>query len=351
MEIVVVGGGAIGTLMAATLLQVGETVTLVVRPHQVVGVKKQGLILETSRGAHTLVPHRVVGRVGDGVTRRSDVVILAVKAYDTEGVARDLADLEARPFVLTLQNGVGNEETLAAHIGAERVIAAALTTPVDVLAVGHVRIARPSFRLGIAPVRDTRQAHTMAHALGERLHTGGFRVQYARDYRALKWTKLLMNITANAQAALLGWTPAQVFAHPLAGALEVRAWREALAVMRGLRVRPITFAGYPLPVVAPLVERLPLALVRRLMGRFAARGRGDKWPSVYLDLAKGRGRTEVPWLNGAVARHGRRLGIPTPVNAALDRLVADVVAGRLRWEDVRDAPARIAAAVNESSAR
>lgn len=338
MNVTVVGAGAIGTLIAATLVRTGETVTVVARARQVQEIREQGLIVEQGGGSGLLRPHAVVGTLRKGVSPETDVIIITVKAYDTEAVARDLANLDVAAYLLTLQNGVGNEEVLAAYTTTGQVLAGALTTPVDVVGPGHIRIARPSFKLGLSPVQDAPHHWEMVHTLGERFRTGGFRVQYARDYRALKWTKLLMNITANAQAALLGWTPAQVFSHPIAGAQEVRAWREVLAVMRGLGVRPIAFGGYPLPLVTPLIERLPISLVRRLMGRFAAGGRGSKMPSVYLDLIKGRGRTEVPWLNGAVVRHGQRLGIPTPVNATLDRLVAAVASGEVAWSEVRDRP-------------
>ena len=351
MDITIVGAGAIGTLIAATLLRVGERVTLVARPYQVDTLRDQGLLVEANRGVERLRPHQVVGRVGDGVTSTTAAVIITVKAYHTEEVARDLAALDETPYILTLQNGVGNEEILAAHTSSEQVLAGALTTPVDTVSPGHIRIARASYKLGLSPVQESVEGWEMTHALGERFRTGGFRVQYVADYRALKWTKLLMNITANAQAALLGWTPAQVFAHPIAGALEVRAWREALTVMRGLGVSPIAFGGYPLPLVIPLIERLPVPLVRRLMGRFAAGGRGSKMPSVYLDLAKGRARTEVPWLNGAVARYGERLGIPTPVNATLDRLVAAVARGDMDWDAIKGKPEKIQEAVETHYAR
>lgn len=348
MDVTVIGAGAIGTLVAATFTRVGEAVTVVARPGQVAEIVARGLVVEAGETRQVLHPRAVVGSSERGISTETDVVIVTVKAYDTEALARELGQLPVTPYVLTLQNGIGNEEALAAYTSTERVLAAALTTPVDVLAPGHIRVARASYKLGLAPMRPGAETWEITYALGERLRRGGFQVQYARDYRALKWTKLLMNITANAQAALLGWTPARVFAHPVAGALEVQAWREALAVMRGLGVRPIAFGGYPLPLVTLLVERLPTPLVRRLMGRFAAGGRGSKMPSVYLDLARGRGKTEVPWLNGAVARHGQRLGVPTPVNATFDRLVAAVASGTLPWVDIRDRPERIHEEVQRS---
>ncbi len=350
-HIAIVGAGAIGTLIAAKLIRQGHRVTVVGREHHLPTLRERGLHVDAPDGSWHVMPHAVVAGVTEALsTQPVDLLIVTVKAYDTAAIAESLVAVAHPPHVLTLQNGVGNEETLADAIGPERVLAGALTTPVEVLATGHVRVARPSYRIGLAPVHNTPQAEALLHEVGQALAAEGFRVQYVDDYRSLKWTKLLMNITANAQAALLGWPPARVFAHPVAGALEVRAWREALAVMRALGIRPIPFGGYPLPLVTPLVERLPLAIVRPLMGRFASGGRGDKMPSIYLDLERGRGKTEVPWLNGAVARYGRQVRVPTPVNIALDKLVAAVVTGRLPWSETRDRPERILAAVREEEA-
>ncbi len=341
MNITIIGAGAIGTLLAATLVRAGEQVTLVARPYQVATLRAQGLIVEQRSSREALRPHAVVSSLEEGVTPFTEAVILTVKAYNTEEVARALSQLEVFPPVLTVQNGVGNEETLAAYLAPKRVLAGALTTPVDVRAPGHISVARPSFKLGLSPVVDTPTSWKQVHALGERFIAGGFNVQYVRDYRALKWTKLLMNITANAQCALLGWTPREVFAHPVAGALEVRAWREALRVMRNLGVRPIAFGGYPIPLVAPLIERLPIAVVRPLMGKFVAGGRGTKMPSIYLELGRGRAHTELPWLNGAIARRAAKQGIPAPVNTAFEHLVDAVARGTLPWDRVRNRPHRV----------
>ncbi len=352
MHIVVVGAGAIGTLIGAYLSHEGHQVTLVGRPHQRAALRAHPLRVHLPDGTLLQSPADAEDRLRDILGRRAvDMVIVTVKAYDTESVVRELEGTRASPYVLTLQNGVGNEEAFARVVGKERVLSGAITTPVEVVSTGEVRVARASYRLGLAAMVPGEEAMKVLRTVGKSLAQTAFKVQYVRDYRALKWSKLLMNITANAQAALLGWTPARVFAHPAAGTLEVRAWREALAVMQRLRIHPINFGGYPLYYVAPLIRLLPIHWVRPAMGKFVASGRGDKMPSVYLDLKKGKGKTEVPWLNGAVARHGEHVGVPVPVNATFDALVAAVAAGEIPWDTFRNHPERILDAVREREGR
>ncbi len=346
MRVTVVGAGAIGTLIATWLQKAGAEVTLVARAAYRDALARTPLEVLLPDGEVLRASVHVVDEGDLGPTaEETDVLVITVKAYDTAPLADALRGLSRPPYVLTLQNGVGNEEAFASAVGEDRVLSGALTTPVHVTQPGRVRVARPSFKVGLAPVRSTHEALARLRYVGDALAAGGFRVRYASDYRGLKWSKLLMNMTANAQSALLGWTPARVFAHPLSGRLEVYAWKEALEVMAALHISAIPCGGYPLPLALPLVRRLPASWVRPLMGRFAAGGRGEKMPSLYLDLERGRRRTEAPWLNGAVARAAARVGVPARVNETLERLVEEVARGVTDREMFRDRPERIWAAV------
>jgi 2-dehydropantoate 2-reductase len=66
---------------------------------------------------------------------------------------------------------------------------------------------------------------------------------------------------------------------------------------------------------------------------------------MHLDLSRGKGKTEVSFLNGAVARFGREVGVPTPVNQVLTDVLEGLAAGRLAWDDFRRQPERLLAEV------
>ncbi len=343
MNILIIGGGAIGSLLAARLGAAGHAVTLMDRPQTAAAIQAAGLRLVEGDGRTVAPAIRVAPAPAEAYSHAPfDLAVLAVKSFDTSGVGNAL-----RPFhpattpILSIQNGVGNEVVLAELLAAP-ILAGSLTTPVEVLGPGHVKVARASHRLAVAPWRG----HCQPDQAAALFTAAGFTVQTFADGPALKWTKLLMNMLANAQPAILGYTPAQVFAQPSLGNLEVLAWREALAVMRALDIRPVPLAGYPMAWIGRLVRRAPVGLVRPFMGRFIVGGRGTKPPSLTFDLQpEPRGRSEVAWLNGAVTAKARELGLPAPVNTVFTQVLLDLVEGRASVDEWKGRPDRLLAAV------
>ena len=78
-----------------------------------------------------------------------------------------------------------------------------------------------------------------------------------------------------------------------------------------------------------------------MVGPRVAGGRGDKRPSLWLDVESSRGTTEIAWLNGAVADRGEALGIPTPVNRTLARLIEEITADPTRRHELAGHPRRL----------
>jgi 2-dehydropantoate 2-reductase len=145
----------------------------------------------------------------------------------------------------------------------------------------------------------------------------------------MKWSKLFTNLVGNAASAILDLPVADIFAHPRLYALEAAALRECLAVMLALSHPVVDLPGVPVRLLAWAVQRLPAALARPLLRRAVGAGRGGKMPSLHVDLHGGRGRTEVEWLNGAVARHAAAHALPAPVNQLLCDTVVALASGRL----------------------
>lgn len=348
MRVLIIGAGAVGSFIGARLALVGHEVTLAGRPGWAAAVRAGGLTLIEPDGSRQTAKVAAAPSIAAAFSTSAlasaspyDLALLTVKAYDTAQVIAELtAATPASPPLLTLQNGVGNEEALAEVFGDYRVVAGAIDTPVSVPAAGQVQVHRPRFRAGLAPVGEAAPV-IQAAAL---LHDAGLRTDVFADYRRLKWTKLLLNLPANAQCAILDWTPARVMADPVAARLEARAWQEALAVTTALRVRPVTLAGYPVGLIAPIARRIAPKLLAAGLRGLVSGGRGSKLPSLHIALASGK-PSEVAWLNGAVATYGARLGVPTPVNQALAELVGNLTASRDAWDAWRGRPERIAALI------
>jgi 2-dehydropantoate 2-reductase len=245
-------------------------------------------------------------------------------------------------MVLTLQNGIGNEELLAERFGAERVISGAITSSVEVTAPGHIAVTK-SGGIGLAPMDKSVDIRRWIARFG----AAGFRTRLYSDYRALKWSKALLNMLGNATAAILDLSIAAVYADRRLVALERQAFCETLRVMDRLGIRPVNLPRYPAAMLALAMRHGPAALLDPLLSRLIAGGRGGKIPSLHLELARGNRRSEGDLLYGAVVRAAGRIGLAVPTNRVLHETLHDLASGVLSWDDYRHNPQRLLAEVAE----
>jgi 2-dehydropantoate 2-reductase len=170
----------------------------------------------------------------------------------------------------------------------------------------------------------------------------------------MKWSKLLVNLLANATGAILDMDAADIYRDPRLFAVEKAQLREALAVMQAQRLRPVRLPGAAVPWLVRGM-RLPDVLARPLAVRVVAGARGSKLPSLRLlmrSLGSGKAAepSEAVWMNGAIARRGTELGVPTPVNQRLAALVEDVAVHPDRREWFRGRPDRLLAELPATTA-
>lgn len=329
MRTLVIGAGAIGCLVGGKLALAGEDVTLVGRPNFAAAVAQNGLRMRLGDDEQLVRTLSATGSVQEALenTPPYDLAILTVKSYDTvvalDELAAALADREW-PAMLSLQNGVGNEESIAQRVGEARVIAGTLTTPVSVPAPATIRIDRPSFTMGLSAWSSTMPAATL-EAIHAALLRAGFKAKRYAHAQGMKWTKLLMNIMGNATSAILDQSPAQLFADARLVDIEIAAWREALAVMATAGIPPVNLGSYPFAWLAPLIRVAPHSLLRPILRRQVSGARGDKLPSLHIDLHSGKRKSEINWLNGAIVERGKQVGVPTPVNTTLVETLMQLV--------------------------
>src|SRR6202044_2919944 len=172
----------------------------------------------------------------------ADVAIVTTKSYDTDGAIATLRAAIAHPekcVFLTPQNGVGNEEKLAAAFGADNVIAAALTVPVGRDRDGNARATKDG-GLALAPIGSNAY-----NWLSATFASTGLVVKVVEDWRSLKWSKLALNVVANASCAILNVLPNRFVHFDKIFTLEIRMIREVRAVMQALAIEPIDLPRYP----------------------------------------------------------------------------------------------------------
>ena len=323
MQFLFLGAGAIGTYVGGSLAAAGHRVTFIEQPAAAAVITTQGLRLHRGGATTTVREFELFTSAAEALAAGPyDLGVFALKSFDTASALDQLIATGAPvPPILSLQNGVDNEPTIAAKLGAANVITGTVTTAVGKPGVGEV--TEEKLRgIGIA----------LNHPLAPRLVTALNDAHLvARGYPhpgPMKWSKLLTNLTGNATSAILDLPVGALFADRRLYEVEVAVLRECLAVMRALGYRPVDLPGTPVRALAFAAQRLPRFIAQPALTRALGSGRGDKMPSFHIDLHSGRGQTEVRFLNGAVARLGAAHGVPTPVNTVLTTTLEALSAGR-----------------------
>lgn len=353
LRILIIGAGAIGCFVGGKLASAGHGVTLVGRARTTAAIRSRGLELRTADGAVQLIPAvNAVASVREAFPTSYHLAVLAVKSYDTEIALDELAAAasDLPPAFLSLQNGVGNEEEIAARFGAQRVLAGTITAPVEVPEPGVVQVTKPRYAIGLAEYRgESNEAiarrpvvsgpsgraagndrsssrSSLLASLSSQFAAARLPTKVYDDAQCMKWSKLLMNMIGNATSAILAEPPGVTFADPRIADLEIAALREALRAMAAAKIQALNMEKYPLGTLAPLLRRGPRALLRPALHRIVGGARGGKMPSLFLDLDAGKSGSEVGWYNGAIVRKGEEVGVGTPINRLLTETVQQLAA-------------------------
>jgi 2-dehydropantoate 2-reductase len=336
----VFGAGAIGTYIGGSLVLAGHQVVFLEQPSALKELLERGLRLDfkdapASNSVISPSSFKVAGTLPEAIQLGTyDAAIYALKSYDTASALETMKPLAAQmPPILCLSNGVDNEPALASVLGADEVIAGTVTSSVARRAVGDILLEK---RRGIG-VAD---GHPLSLFLHQALNEASLNPRLYPHPADMKWSKMLTNLLVNATVAILDMPPRAVLSHPGLYRLEIAILQEALHVMKAQGIHVVDTPRTPVRLLA-LAASLPDFIARPLMVKAVGGGRGGKMPSFYIDLHAGRGRSEVEWLNGAVARYGEKCGVPTPVNTALNRILSALTIGTLPLSEFSGQPGKL----------
>lgn len=342
-RIAVYGAGAVGGYLGGKLTRTGLVdVVLVARPRVVTAVEEHGLILGEV-GVDEVSRPRAVESI-DGL-QPVDAVFLTVRTYDAAASIPDLRlFLGDGGVLLTFQNGVGTDEILAESLGRDRVFPCTLTVSVGMESPGVITRYSRSGGVALSSMSDRPVPSWIVKAV----EATGLPTPVIPDYHSLRWSKLLLNMLGAPTSAILDTDIGQLMMNPGVFRVDRRAFLEASAVMDAAGIKTVRLPGYPVPV-ARLAMHLPEPLARRTLGRRIASARGGRSPSMRGDME--RGKSEIASFNGAIAREGERLGVPTPTNHALAELVEDLRAHPHHRDTFRGRPERLIEWVDSRAGR
>ena len=341
MRTLIVGAGAIGQYLAACLKLAGHDAVLWARPQAAATLAPGYLLRVAGKENRVVVP---LAAVPDHPALREpfELAIIAVKAYSTQAAIDAIRAIPAcsAAVVLTVQNGLGNEELCEAAFGKDRVVAGALTTAVEKLPGGA--IAAPRGGLTIAPLGPSAHNWLIAGLEVTRIKLG-----VTSDWRALKWSKVFLNILGNAVCGILDWEPARVYSDKPAFSIERRCLLEAIATMDALGLKPINLIDLPVTLIVRAARMLPASVLRVVLAGPVARARGGKLPSLLVAARTKHTRVEIDALNGAIAARAQQSGVDAPANATVTRVLKGIISGAIDWDDFRGKPESLVAEIDK----
>ncbi len=302
------GAGAVGCYFGGMLARAGAPVTLIGRSPHVEAIAAEGLLLDTRGFSGRVI---VEASHEAAAARGAELVLVAVKTYDTETAGRALAPhLDAGATVLSLQNGVENAAVLREATGRDAFpavvwVAAEMTAPGTLTHAGRGDLVVGDPRQGSAGAAH--RARALAE-IARVFEASGVSCVVSDEIDAELWSKLAANCAFNAVSALARARYGRIGASPAGRRLLTEAVGEVLSVAAASGVA--------------MGARDPLAATLKLAETMA-----EATSSMAQDLSRGR-RTEIDAMNGFVARRGEALGVPTPVNRALAALVGLLEEGR-----------------------
>lgn len=338
MNWLVYGAGAIGTYIGGLLALHDHRVAFIEKEEVASQIRRRGLCLEINSKKNQIPDPEIWTSTKKALEMGTfNVVVFALKSYDTDQALETIAPyVDQLPPFLCLQNGVENEEKLVSVLGAEKVIAGTVTSAVGRREVGDVFLER---RRGMGIAAE----HSLSSDILTAMESAGIDSRLYAHAPDMKWSKLLTNLLANASSAILDMTPKDIFEHPKLFRLEIAQLRETLAVMDAHHIHVVDLPETPVRALSLAVRNLPATISRPLLQSSLSKGRGGKMPSFHIDLHSGKSNCEVDWLNGAVVRFGEAMGIPTPVNRALNETLLAMLAGKIPLDKFAKQPERLLA--------
>ncbi|KVN85878.1 ketopantoate reductase family protein [Burkholderia ubonensis] len=305
MRIAMLGAGAMGSLFGGLLAEAGEDVTLIdVNDAHLDAIRRDGLRIENDRGERRITTLRALRALRPDAAQRAhgepfDLLIVFTKSLHTRAALDGVrALLTAHTAVLTLQNGLGNVETLNAFVPIEQILVGVTTWPADLAGPGHVR----SHGVGaIRMMTADGAARPIASAVADALSRAGLACALDADVWAAIWEKVAFNAALNTLCAVTGCTVDQLGACHEGPrlALAIAAETAAVATAKGIAVDAVRIARN----------------VEHAIGEH----RGHR-PSMLQDVLAGR-RTEIGAINGAVVAAAREAGVAVPHTETLLGLV------------------------------
>jgi 2-dehydropantoate 2-reductase len=301
MKFLVMGAGALGSAFGGMLANAGNDVTLIGRERYLKPVRERGLKISGIWGSHAITDIRATSELR--ANYEPDVVLLTTKSFDTEKAVIELQPvITGDSVVISLQNGIGNEELIARYVGEERTMGGMVITGFELKAPGEVRVtvSADNTKIGEFCTIITPRLGRIVAVFNE----AGIPTEAVNNIQMHIWAKALYNAALNPLSAIFRVSYGKL-ANPFSFAIIADLIHEAFKVAEAEKVELFwsnadEYLNYLKNVQIPQTE-----LHRS---------------SMLNDIAHGK-KTEIDFLNGVFIALGKKHTIPTPVNETIVRII------------------------------
>jgi 2-dehydropantoate 2-reductase len=294
MRFLVLGAGGVGGYFGSKLANAGEDVWFIARGKHLDAMKQRGLMVKSAKEAFTVAPQKISGNAADA--GQVDVVLFCVKSYDTEEAARQLVpSLHKKTVIISLQNGIDNEELIRQIIPAGTVYGGVAYIYSTITAPGEITRYEGPAKIVFGPLDN--EVSDQAHKIHDTFQHAGISADLSSNIQQELWKKFIFITGVSGITALTRLTLGELLANEETRQLVRSAMEETQAV---------AFAEH-------------ISLNPGLMESFfetLSKFKNDTRSSLYYDLANGK-PMELEALAGTVVKLGERLSIPTPIQKTI----------------------------------
>ena len=307
MRIAVMGAGGVGGYFGAKLAQSGHDVAFIARGRHLAAIREQGLHVISANGDMHVAQPTVT--LDPATLPPVDVVLFAVKLWDTEQAAEQVRPLVATGgIVVPFQNGVESIERIGAVLGPERVMGGVAYIAATIAEPGVIAHTGTMARLRFGAVFPAQQS--AAEALVAASQRAGIDVMLVADIRRALWEKFVFLASLSGLTSIARQPLGVLRSDPDSRATFEAAMREVWTLGRA---RDIALDDDFIAQQMKFLDGLPHEMTS----------------SMHKDLIAGN-RLEAPWLSGAVARMANEIGVSAPVHATIHAALKSHCAGAAR---------------------
>ena len=312
MKIVMLGAGALGSTIGGTLAIGGNDVHFVDMWQEHVDlINKDGLHMTNEKEDWYV---RVDARTTADTIGEADLVIVLVKSFATKQAVEQLKQTNVigkNTLVMSLQNGLGNEETIASVIGSENVISGKTYVGGRLIQAGYISAGVQGKWTYIGELNGeiTDRIQTVCNVFND----AGLLCEVSDNIKGLSWDKLLINVAAGALCGITRLPYGPLYEEDYIKDVAVAAIQEGIQVAKA--------AGVVLKSEDPQYPWVA-----------ASEGLPGTFKTSILQSLELKRPTEIDFINGSIVEWGKKYGIATPVNQTLVACVKGIEKYILKYE-------------------